>query len=402
MAIALTETRWNSQQSESLSKISQWLEDPHGKQIFRLFGYAGTGKTQLAAAVYKEWSRAALAASFTGKAASVMRSRGLLGATTIHRLIYRRAWVHGEWRFILNGDSPVRDAKLVIIDEVSMVGDRLGRDLVSFGTPILVMGDPAQLPPVKDSGGFFMGQKPDVLLTEIHRQAKENPIISMSMEVRAGKRLVPGMRGSSRVVRRGSFSDDKIVTRILEGNAFLCGLNATRRKFNRLVREALGRPDDPVPGDRLICLHNNHAKGVMNGELVTVRSVRQGENEEWVDMTVTPDGDEERAVEISVHRSFLLEEKIPTAVQIKSFDQYTFAYALTVHKAQGSEWDSVLLMDEKSRLARFVSPDIEPNRWLYTGVTRASKQIVVINESHVTTETICRNVDAMLAGLPDL
>ena len=71
-----------------------------------------------------------------------------------------------------------------------MVDEELGRDLLSFGKPVLVLGDPAQLPPVK-GGGFFTEAEPDIMLTEVHRQAADNPIIRMSMVVREGGRLDP-------------------------------------------------------------------------------------------------------------------------------------------------------------------------------------------------------------------
>ena len=86
--------------------------------------------------------------------------------------------------FTLNQFSPVKDAGLVVIDECSMVDDRMGQDLLSFGTKVLVLGDPAQLPPVRGSGFFTDTETPDVMLTEIHRQAKDNPIIAMATKVR--------------------------------------------------------------------------------------------------------------------------------------------------------------------------------------------------------------------------
>ena len=70
-----------------------------------------------------------------------------------------------------------------MIDECSMVDEELGRDLLSFGKPILVLGDPAQLPPVK-GGGFFTETAPDVMLTEIHRQAEGSAIIRASRAAR--------------------------------------------------------------------------------------------------------------------------------------------------------------------------------------------------------------------------
>src|SRR5690606_10771529 len=88
--------------------------------------------------------------------------------------------------FSLNRQSPVAKAKLVVIDECSMVDEELGRDLMTFGTPILVLGDPGQLPPIS-GGGFFTDHEPDYLLTEIHRQARDNPIIRLALDVREGR-----------------------------------------------------------------------------------------------------------------------------------------------------------------------------------------------------------------------
>jgi exodeoxyribonuclease-5 len=72
-------------------------------------------------------------------------------------------------RFMLNPGSMLREAKLLVLDEVSMVGDEMAHDLLSFGKPILVLGDPGQLPPVRGEGAFTKVQ-PDVMLTEVHRQ----------------------------------------------------------------------------------------------------------------------------------------------------------------------------------------------------------------------------------------
>ena len=72
-----------------------------------------------------------------------------------------------------------------MIDECSMVDAELGRDLMSFDVPVLVLGDPAQLPPIQ-GGGFFTEAEPDAMLTEVHRQAQDDPIVRLSMEVREG------------------------------------------------------------------------------------------------------------------------------------------------------------------------------------------------------------------------
>src|SRR5579883_2747985 len=193
---------WTGEQRAALDKVGRWLKAGE-PQIFRLFGYAGVGKTTLARHAAESGKADPAYAAFTGKAALVMRSKGCAGATTIHSLIYRT--IEGEDgagpSFTLNHDGPASKAGLIVIDECSMVDAELGRDLMSFGKPILVLGDPAQLPPVK-GGGFFTEAPPDVMLTEVHRQAADNPIIKMSMLVREGGRLPPGAYGESRVIER--------------------------------------------------------------------------------------------------------------------------------------------------------------------------------------------------------
>ena len=89
-----------------------------------------------------------------------------------------------------------------------MVDEELGRDLLSFGRKVLVLGDPAQLPPVK-GGGFFTEAEPDVMLTEVHRQAADNPIIRLSMAIREGGQIERGIYGETpgrRSGRAGAFA----------------------------------------------------------------------------------------------------------------------------------------------------------------------------------------------------
>ena len=88
--------------------------------------------------------------------------------------------------FVLNSEGPVRDADLIVLDEVSMVNETMAADLMSFGKPILVLGDPGQLPPIKGEGAFTQAV-PDVMLTEIHRQAEGSAIIRLATMAREGK-----------------------------------------------------------------------------------------------------------------------------------------------------------------------------------------------------------------------
>src|SRR5690606_42110518 len=144
-------------QNEALKAVAAWLKAKPGRngtpQIFRLFGYAGTGKTTLARHIADGVNGEVKYAAFTGKAALVMRTKGCEGASTIHSLIYRtRESGEEQPSFQLWADAPASKATLIVIDECSMGDAELGRDLMSFDCPLLVLGDPAQLPPIQGAG----------------------------------------------------------------------------------------------------------------------------------------------------------------------------------------------------------------------------------------------------------
>ena len=157
---------------------------------------------------------------------------------------------------MLNRQSPAAKADLIIIDECSMVDEELGRDLLSFGRPVLVLGDPAQLPPVK-GGGFFTEGEPDVMLTEVHRQAKDNPIVHLSMQVREGGRLEPGPTGKA-----ASSADARSMPR-WSWRPIRCWSDSIRRAGStiRRIRELNGYRDPmPAAGEKLVCLSNDKTK----------------------------------------------------------------------------------------------------------------------------------------------
>ena len=205
---------WSAQQEKALGAVADWITEKRGPQVFRLFGYAGTGKTTLARHIAENVEGEVQFGAYTGKAALVLRSKGCGEARTIHSMIYRPKDMDSEEpSFVLNEDSPASKASLIVIDECSMVDEDLGRDLLSFGKKVLVLGDPAQLPPVK-GGGFFTEHEPDCMLTDVHRQAADNPIVRLSMQVRAGERLSIGDHGAMRVIPRAAIDTETVKTPI--------------------------------------------------------------------------------------------------------------------------------------------------------------------------------------------
>jgi exodeoxyribonuclease-5 len=361
---------WSPKQDDALRAVSIWLKSGDS-QVFRLFGYAGTGKTTLARHIADDAGGDVCFAAFTGKAAHVMRRKGCRGASTIHSLIYR---MRGEDEdgptFVLNDDSAAGKAALIVIDECSMVDADIGRDLLSFGAPVLVLGDPAQLPPIA-GGGFFTEQEPDAMLTEVHRQAADDPIVHLSMLVREGGKLDEGAYGLSRVIGRADLEPDDVT----RADQVLVGRNNTRRSYNARIRTLLGRAEPiPVAGDKLVCLRNDRKRGLLNGSLWKVDRVRKP-RKGLLRFTLSPEEEDEgrRPTVVSINPSFFdgTADALGMPERRRS-DEFDFGYVLTVHKSQGSQWDSVVLFDESFAFREHRS------RWLYTGITRAANRIVIV------------------------
>lgn len=366
---------WSDQQKQALDAVSKWHK-VGDEQVYRVFGFAGTGKTTLARHFANEINGDTCFAAFTGKAAMVMRKSGCRGANTIHGTIYSAEQDEntGAVTFVLDRDSKVSDASLVVIDECSMVDSDLGRDLLSFGKPVLVLGDPAQLPPVR-GGGFFTDHEPDQMLTEIHRQAEDNPIVKLATDVREGRDLSFGQYGTSQVIAKTDVTPELVKS----ADQVLVGKNLTRHLYNKRMRELLGRKNGmPEPGDRLVCLKNNRSNGLFNGGLFTISEVHDQPRGAVKDKTIkmdvlSSDFEKKAAIRVDVREEFFLggHENIDWR-ELSGTDQFNYGYALTVHKAQGSQWGSVALFDE-SRAFRS-----DWRRWLYTGITRAAEKITIV------------------------
>ena len=373
--------QFSPEQDAALTAVADWLKRGDSP-LFRLFGYAGTGKTTLARHFAEGVDGAVQFAAFTGKAAQVMRAKGAANAKTIHSLIYRprgeeevQDEVTGKTgmapTFALNRQSDIAKASLVIVDECSMVGEELGRDLLSFGVPVLVLGDPGQLPPIS-GGGFFTDADPDFLLTEIHRQAAENPIVRMAMDVREGRQLINGDYGTARIIAKTELTTEMVT----DADQVLVGINRTRRRYNQRLRE-LADFNGPYPqaGDKLVCLRNDPAKGLLNGSLWKVMTASKQTSKPGINLLVSPDdGDTDRGVaKIKLLKAAFDDPDTDVGWQLKRrFDDFDFGYALTVHKAQGSQWDNVMLFDES-----FAFRDMR-DRWLYTAITRAAERLTIV------------------------
>ena len=374
--------RWSPGQESAIRSVRSWMSSPSAPQVLRLFGPAGTGKTTLVRELVGSAGQAWLYAAFTGKAALVMRQKGCSGAQTIHSLIYRpdgaRGTRSGRPAFRLWADSPLRYAAGVVIDECSMVDEEIGRDLLSFGKKVLVCGDPAQLPPI-DGGGFFTSGDADVSLTEVHRQARESGILDLATHIREGGDLSDRIDWSSAdcdVRSRDRMTPTEVMRRMVAADQVIVGTNRTRHAFNDRHR-SLCRIDGkhPVVGDRVICLRNERELGLLNGSMWVVQSARMSPDGRTVELDLlTRDGTHPGEVTVRswTHHFLGRERDLEDAIR-GAHQEFDFGYYVTCHKAQGSQWDDVVVYDESGVFRGDV-----PRRWLYTAITRAAGRLTVI------------------------
>ena len=362
-------------QAAAIRAVCKWYNSgPNRPQIFRLFGYAGTGKTTLTRTIVSELGvDRVLYAAFTGKAALVMTRKGT-PASTIHSLIYAPRTVNGKLVFQLNLDSPLYDADLLVLDEVSMVGEILGEDLLSFQVPTLVLGDPGQLPPPKGTG-YFTKSLPNVMLTEIHRQAAGSPIIKLATMARLGQPIPYGKHGQA--VVRSPEEHMPPPNMLLAAEQVICGRNATRHELNQAMKEAAGFTSDLLPtgkGEKIICLRNQRDRGLLNGMFIKLTDIGASTPPGFLATVETENGRTSPAPLHVFTAHFIRDVELGDAgiVRRHKLVDAAWGWAITCHKAQGSQWKNVIVINEG-----FGRRD-DYRRWLYTAITRAEEGLLII------------------------
>ncbi len=377
-----------------LLQLSSWLQK-QPSQYISIGGYAGTGKTTLIAVlrtiIYKKNPKLKIAfASYTGKATQVLQNflkksnslyeKDFVG--TIHSLIYTP--IVSKEGVIIGWEKKQKiEFNLIIIDEASMVSQEIWEDLISFNLPIIVFGDHGQLPPIGNN--FSLMKNPDLKLETIHRQLADNPIIQISILARE-KGLIPNIRFSSTVEKFSSKDPDtqervgELLASYTPETLILCGYNWTRVKLNQEIRQMLGFEDpSPQPGDRVICLRNNHQQLIYNGMIGTIQNIKR-EDDDWYQAEIKMDDRENLfsgKIAISQFNSSQALNFTQHRKKTVQGDLFDFGYALTVHKAQGSQAKKVILFEQ--RFGKM--SDDEWRRWLYTAVTRAEEELYIISSS---------------------
>jgi exodeoxyribonuclease-5 len=437
----------SQQQGGAVKKIVRWfLNDTAIRLVFKLAGFAGTGKSTIRPDILDGLGLNPADVAFcapTGKAAKVMgeklRAQGIkVYPSTIHSLIYQpkmqkadvlereleaaqklhhdidqgvipppsgdkradlkeasqkiailtkdldRAYDTNDLRFSLNPDSKLisEQKKLIIVDEASMVGKEMAEDLASFDIPILAIGDPGQLPPVGDEPGFLDGDY-DAFLTEVHRQAAENPIIHLATLVRKGERGEYGDYGSGVLVIRPR--EDVYSLDISTDRQLIVGTNKKRWQMTSKLRKASGfLTTGPSEGEPLImCKNSKQHPALVNGMQVYSRrdheELTPGESRFLIDIA-DEDGNPFRmfAYQGLFEEHIKREKNYSTAAKSSAYraritdNHIDFGWAITCHKSQGSQWDEVIVHDES-----FVFKEAA-DQWLYTAITRAAERLIIV------------------------
>lgn len=378
-------------------------------QVFVLSGYAGTGKTTLLKNTVVDTLGLIpdVSAAFvtpTGKAATVLIRAGI-PATTLHRLIYQSIPVEEEIE--LNGKKIVveklnfkrresidKKIELIVLDEASMVSDETIADLAGFGVKLLLCGDGAQLPPIEGMNSNLL--HPDYTLTTVVRQEENNPIIKLSGLAREGKYIPYGRYGgNAAVISKRLFTGERRKLTLLAADQIVCGINKTRAQINDEVRAYKGLGALPQSGDKLICTQNNwevfiddeERFNLVNGQIGTAYDTFYDTEKSIGFMRFKPDFSDGFCPDALPFDAgifvvgnywykrgeyFEKTDEEGNAVGAFTLNRFEYGYCISCHKAQGSEFGSVVVFDESYAFKE------DKARWLYTAITRAKEKLVIV------------------------
>ena len=380
--------------------LNRYLE---GDRYTIISGYAGTGKSTLVSHLIEALpgvnpEQDVVFTSFTGKATQVLAKKGNKNTSTLHRLLFKSVpRPDGTFARIPVPHIPY---KVVVVDEISMAPKSLISRLMNYNVYVIGLGDPFQLPPVEKNEDNHLLDNPHVFLDEIMRQAAESEIIQLTMKIRNGE-PIPYMKGKEvQVIKK----DELNTGMLFWADQVLVATNNTRASINAEMRKLMGRGEKPEDGDKVICCRNywellaDNESPLINGTIGTIKdsfmtfnrlpgfffSDHYPKNIDILKATFVGDCGEVYGSLPMDNKMILEGEKTldwKTEYKIANNKKYshllplefTYAYAITTHKSQGSEWDKVLVIEE-----RFPFSQEEHARWLYTACTRAAEKLVLV------------------------
>ncbi len=365
-------------------------------------GYAGTGKSTLVKFIISALlqdndieEKDIVFATYTGKAAQVLINKGNKNSMTLHKLLYD-SFPKPDGSFFRK-PKPEIGYKIVVVDEVSMAPKTLIDLLFSHNTFVICLGDPFQLPPIDDKEDNHLLDHPDIFLDEIMRQAKESEIIQLTMKIRTGEPISYFTGREVQIIPKKSI----VAGMMVWADQILVAKNETRNAMNQTMRHLLNKNEPmPMEGDKVICLRNywditsdennsliNGTIGYLNNKFETVHYLPKWAGGGNIDVTIakfiTDTNDDFNTLEMDTKMIMTgekcVDNKIAYRLNVNPKTkaivplEFTYGYAITCHKAQGSEWNKVLVFEENFPFNRE-----EHARWLYTACTRASEKLVLL------------------------
>ena len=371
-----------------------------GEKYTVISGYAGTGKSTLVRfiidALDVDKNKVAYA-TYTGKAAEVLRKKGNPNAMTLHRLLYDSIPRQGGG--FIRIPKKQLDYSIVVVDEASMVPKTMVDMLLAHRIYILFLGDPFQLPQIDKKETHTLLDKPHIFLDQVMRQAAESEIIQLTMKIRNGEDI-PFMHGKEVIVAPKA---ELVTGHLTWADIIICATNKTRHNMNRQKRELLGYSGVLQTGERIIVKRNywedcdEDGNALVNGTVGTVANPYESfvripsyvKNDRrdlpLIGCIFTPDGGKSFDT-FEIDKDYLLKEepcvdwrvsyqlgKLKPKIGDILPKQATYGYALTCHAAQGSEFDKVLVIEES-----FPFDKTEHQRWLYTAATRSAEKLVLV------------------------
>lgn len=386
----------NNDQVYALYSIENWW-NTQNNQVYNLSGGAGVGKTFLIRYFIERVGldlKDVAFIAYMGKAAMQMARNGL-PAQTIHSLIYTYEKVldldeNGKIQLNERGKPKMKftfkkrkelfkKVKLIVIDEASMVSEKIAEDILSYNIPIIALGDLNQLPPV--FGSPFFLKEPDYILTQIMRQAEDDPIVYLARRILDDYPLQTGVYGKSSVIQKSDLNDFILK----DADIVLTGTNKLRSEINDLFREVITpvqRLDFPNVGEKIICRKNNWSRSVggsiylTNGMSGTIDYVDMSTfNGKQVKIDFKPDFLNKKFKNINLDYKRLFSSPGEEDTDLYSFtrDKFEFGYAITVHLSQGSQYNKVVYLNEKNTYDYNFYKKLQ-----YTAITRASEQITIV------------------------
>ncbi|MFC3612407.1 ATP-dependent RecD-like DNA helicase [Lutimaribacter marinistellae] len=304
------------------------------------------------------------------------------------------------------------------VDEASMLDDRQFEDLKEIFPTLLLFGDPAQLAPVNQSGSMVFEALPEprkLMLHRIHRQDADNPILDLAHAL-ADPAI--GFEDFERMIEDKARSDDRVIwgqrveVDLMARSPVLVWRNATRIRLINAFRQVHGAPEtELIEGEPLICdgleLPLKHrkkrldleARGLIKGAQVIYLGPGKRPGFSRLHVMGAEDPRVSAASIVKIEKPDEEEPFIPYAARMGA--TFLHGAAVTIHKAQGSQWDTVQVFAPDiyaaARMGRSEAGQPLWKRLAYVAITRAQERLIWVVRNRLAKPTYPLRVDDLQA-----